>query len=285
MYNNKKYGLEEIDLSQNNNDFNDYKNKSFAELDKQYEMSVKKDKIVKIFKTIFWTAIILILFPNAFLFWFRFATPHAPKYITNKVIDVSKDPVQIDIKDPKKRFVEYNTLENNKPYVLEKMARYSISGRVVAKNYYFWGNYIPNGERAFQSISLFDIGLVWGEMAEDEILDQYWFTSAKDLTRRALFPRLKHKIKYPPISWEHANSKFSHTHVIPASPAIMYALIYAKNKKPIRLEGYLVDIYDKENKIAMTSLSRTDKNDTARGGGACEIMYVKRVYVGNKVYE
>lgn len=272
-------------MQNSENNFNNYKNKSFAELDKQYEMSVKKDKIVKIFKIIFWTSIILILFPNAFLYWFKFATPHAPKYTTEEIIDVSKDPIQVDIKDKNKKYIEYYTLENKKPYVLEKMARYSLSGRIVAKNYFFWGNYIPNGERPFQSISLFDLGLVWGDMAKDEILNQYWFTSAKNVTGRYLYPRLKHNIKYPPVSWDYLNSKFSHTHIIPASDSIMYALIYAKNKKPIRLEGYLVDIYDKTNKIAMTSLSRTDTNDTARGGGACEIMYVKRVYVGNKVYE
>ena len=266
-----------------------YKTKTLEELDREYEQSVKREKKRKIFKIIIWIAIFIFLFPDAFLYWIRFASPHSPKYITNEIIDISREPVQIEINDKNKKFIEYQTLENKGTYVLEKMARYSISGKVVAKNYFFWGNYIPLGQRVFQSVALFDIGLVWGKMADDDVLKYYNFISAKDMMARALYPRLKHGVKNPPLSWNYASSKFSHTHIIPASSSIMYALIYAKNKQPIRMEGYLVDVYDKTQKIAMTSLSREDSNVTSRGyrqgGGACEIMYVKRLYVGNKVYE
>ena len=70
----------------------------------------------------------------------------------------------------------------------------------------------------------------------------------------------------------------------------MHALMTAPKNKPLKMEGYLVDIYKEGRAVALTSLSRHDVGSYVRGeengpSGACEVMYVERVQIGNKVYE
>ena len=66
---------------------------------------------------------------------------------------------------------------------------------------------------------------------------------------------------------------------------VMRALSSVKTGDTVKLDGYLVDIYtDKTKLVAKTSLSRTDTDPTSRGSGACEVMYVKQVQIGNKIY-
>ncbi|MBO7672060.1 hypothetical protein J6S88_01495 [bacterium] len=266
-------------------DFNDYKNKTFEELDREVEQAVREDRNRKIVKIVICCLVIFFIFPDAFLYWFRFATPHFPKYKTDEIIEVDKDPVQVDLPDSEDKYIKYYTLEKKGSYKLKKLAEYSISGKVVAKNFFFWGNYLPKGKRAFQSVALFDIGLVWGKMADNDILNNYKFISAKSAVARTLYPRLKYGTQKSPLTWDEAQSKFSHTHVIPATPSVMYALLNTGKNQPVKMEGYLVDVYDDGKVVAQTSLSRIDTNKTARGGGACEIMYVEKVQLKNKVYE
>ena len=267
-------------------EYRNFREKTFEELDREVEEAVKQDRNRRMLGWLILLLIWIFMCPDMFLYWFRFATPHFPKYKTEEIIDVAKEPVQIDITQNKGKYFKYKTLENRGSYAMEKMAKYSISGKVVAKNYFFWGNYLPNGDRPFQSMALIDVGLVWGDMADKDILSYYKFVSAKDARgARGLYPRLKHGVRYVPFSWSEAQTMFSHTHIIPASHSIMSALIYTHKNQPVKLDGYLVDIYINGEPVAMTSLSRKDTNATARGGGACEVMYVERVQVGNKVYE
>ena len=73
--------------------------------------------------------------------------------------------------------------------------------------------------------------------------------------------------------------------MIPANPNVMGGLLTIKKNDVVKIDGYLVDIYDgKGNIIARTSLSRSDTNASSRGYGACEDMYVKSVQVGTKIY-
>lgn len=243
-----------------------------AKLDRDYE-EYKKRRL----KTIIISAIIIfLLIPDAFLYWFRFATPHFAKYTTRETINISNPPIQTDINSNEDRIIMYKTLENRGTYRLEKLANYSISGMVLATNYYFWGNYLPGGDRSIQSIMLFDIGIAWGKLADKRILKSFRFYSAKDITGRYLTPRFRRGVKNPPMTYKEAHNYYSHTHVIPASSSIMYALIYARKHQKIKMDGYLVRIYTNRETID-SSMTRDDHG--------CEIMYVKRIQVGNKVYE
>ena len=134
-----------------------------------------------------------------------------------------------------------------------------------------------------------DIGIVWGDLAKDKHkLHKYWkFKSHKTLgqSRRLEW---QSKVPYNEMYWElnYVNSHISHTHLIPANPNVMGALLTIKKNDIVKLDGYLVDIYtDKSETVAKTSMSRTDTDPTSRGYGACEDMYVKLVQIGNKIYK
>ena len=197
------------------------------------------------------------------------------------------EPVQKDINEVKyiKAYGEKNL------YALKVVAEYSISGLVVAKNSNFWFRGVMRND--FDDIALLDIGLVWGDLARDKKLlyDNVKFKSVKTLGQaRQLQPKCKkHWCKDFPWDMNYFNSHDSHNHLIPANTNVMGALLRIQRNDIVKLDGYLVDIYSyKSELIAMTSLSRTDNNATARGlnngGGACEVMYVTQVQICNKIY-
>ena len=72
----------------------------------------------------------------------------------------------------------------------------------------------------------------------------------------------------------------------PANANVMGALLKVKKNDIVKIDGYLVDIYNGKGKtLGKSSLSRTDTDATSRGYGACEEMYAKQVQIGNKIYK
>lgn len=272
-------------------EWKDFREKTFEELDVEVEQAYKEEQINIAKRVLIVIAILFVLCPDAFLYWFRFATPHFASYKTEEKIDILKAPVQLDILDGESRVIKYQALENHKTYNLVPRAKYSISGMVLSTNYYFWGNYLPRGRRPFQDVSLIDVGLAWKDFADKDVLKYYRTVSAKSVTARTLWLIGKRKKGFLPYSFDEIRDQFSHTHVIPKNARIMHALLYARKYQKVKMEGYLVDVdlYGNGKYFALTSLSRSDTNQTSRGygrgGGACEVMYVERVQVGNKVYE
>lgn len=170
-------------------------------------------------------------------------------------------------------------------YILP-LAEYSITGRITAKNKFFYD------KKLFDKYAKIDLGLVWGDMAKQEYFSKLSSRSSKKLDgSRSLmtFFSQKYKPKYghlSPYLWVH----FSHTHVVPANKNVMKALNAARYGQTIKLDGYLIDMYDvSKHRFAMTSLSTSDQNESSRGyqkgGGACEIMYVTSVQIGKKVFK
>ena len=89
---------------------------------------------------------------------------------------------------------------------------------------------------------------------------------------------------------EYMRNHVSHTHVIPANKNIRKAINVTRYGQIIKIDGYLVDVFDStKHRIAMSSLSLSDINETSRGhgqgGGACEVMYVNKVQIGNKIFK
>lgn len=216
------------------------------------------------------------------LFRIKYSFPHINS-VSQEIINTNNDPVQINLENQKyiKAYGEKNI------YALQPMAKYSISGLVVTKNTNFWFRDIMRN--SFDDICLMDIGIVWGDLAKDKHkLHKYWkFKSHKTLgqSRRLEW---QSKVPYNEMYWElnYVNSHISHTHLIPANPNVMGALLTIKKNDIVKLDGYLVDIYtDKSETVAKTSMSRTDTDPTSRGYGACEDMYVKLVQIGNKIYK
>lgn len=263
-----------------------YNNKTIEEIDAELENALEEDKKRVKRDLIILVTIIFLLMPDAFLYWLRFGFPHFASEKTNETIDLMIPPKQELLNNTEENSIKYRTLENRGEYELIKLATYSVSGQIVAKNYYFWGNYLPWGDRPFQSISLIDIGLVWGDFIDKDLLKDYRFVSVKTPTARSLRWRVKRRNSSN--YYTKLNSQLSHTHIIPASSAIMHVLLTVPKNKHIKLKGYLVDVKANGRIIAYTSLSRTDSNKSSRGankgGGACEIMYVEEVQIGNRIY-
>ncbi len=213
------------------------------------------------------------------------------QYCKPKVSFTSYKSINTDY-EPSQKILDGKTYvkvfgEKNK-YILNLQAKYSISALVLTKNTNFWFRDIMRNR--FDDVCLIDFGMAWGDLAKNpENLLKHWkFKSYKSL---GMGRRLEWRSKppYDNTVWnlDYINTHVSHTHMIPANPNIMSALLKIKKHDIVKIDGYLVDIYDADTSqiIAKTSLSRSDYDSTSRGYGACEDMYVKRVQIGDKVYE
>ena len=140
---------------------------------------------------------------------------------------------------------------------------YLIQGRVVGT-----AKYLPISPTG--SLSPIDIGIVWGEFAKDEILEQIKFKSTYG--RFLLF-----SFKNSNFETEHPDYKYyiSNNHIIPSNKKIAKALKYIKKGDFIELEGYLVDANIDFWQITHYWESSTTRNDT--GDGACEVIYVTSI--------
>ena len=234
--------------------------------------------------------IILFLFSgiNELNFRLRYIMP--PSYtLTSKQIDITQEPIQTE---PSSALPFIFNSENFEKYNFIPMADYSISAIVVAKNTNLWLRGVMNSK--FDDVALIDLGLLCGKVANEETLKYVRFQSKKTLgSARSLRPMPAHFKSYRDVnnylvdknlSLDYLFTHMSHVHIIPANRNIMSALIRLNRKNTVRLDGYLVDI-EYNRPLVRTSLSRNDTNQTARGGGACEVMYVSKVQIGNKIYQ
>lgn len=242
------------------------------------------NKIWNIFCKICLILFILIVFNSLLgdaLFRLKYSFPKISATSTQK-INTSNDPIQINLENQKyiKAYGEKGL------YALSPQAQYSLSGLVVTKNTNFWFRDVMRNQ--FDDICLMDLGIVWGDLANDKKkLYKHWkFKSHKTLGQSR---RLEWRTKPPhntPWTLDYVSSHISHTHIIPANRNVMAGLLNIKRNDIVKLDGYLVDIYtDKSELVARTSLSRTDTDPTSRGSGACEDMYVTQVQINDKIYK
>ncbi len=232
--------------------------------------------------------ILVLMFFNSFLgdISFRLTYMNAkPNTTTSTVLDPKNDyPIQKDIPEKEQRFIKVRT-NKSKIYAVKTMAEYSITGHVVATNTNFFLRDVMR--TPFDEVCLMDIGLVWGEIADKNYVKKHLkFKSTKTLGQARRLSVSTGDYNAMPYKWNYVSSHMSHTHLIPGSVNVMSALLKIKKNDIVKLDGYLVDIYtDKGDVVALTSLSRYDKDSTSRGYGACEDMYVTQVQIGNKIYK
>lgn len=261
----------------------DFREKSYEELEKEVDAAYGEEMRKRNIKIAIVVAILLFLFHDIAGFWVRFGVPRIPKK-TEEIIDIVSDPVEEELYEDDTPLLKYITLEDKDEVELRKQTSISISGRVVAKNYLFWGNYLPGGKRLFQSTALFDLGLAWGQLSNKDILKNYTFYSAKDTQARSLYPTLRLGVRRPPLPWPYVRTHMMHLNIVPANSRVMSALIYLFKYQPVKLDGYLVDVKDENGHWRCSGMSKFNTNPNARSN-ASEIMYVTRVQVGKRVYE
>lgn len=190
---------------------------------------------------------------------------YEPEYslVQNTPISLDKNPLQND-----KVQADLPPMQKGKiKYFFTPRASYKISGLLVSKRNYFRG---PTGY-----LSPYDYALVWGSVP------QYLpYLKFSQTYRYCLFT-----YKYSAsVDINYVQLHFSNNHIIPANSNIRKALKYAKKHSLVEIEGYLVNVMinikGKGTSNWNTSTRRDDKGD-----GACEIIYVTRLRLGDRVYE
>jgi hypothetical protein len=179
-------------------------------------------------------------------------------------IDVGKEPVQDNKIDVKAMVVQ----KKNYIFTITPKAAYKISGVVKSVKRYSddWNSYL----------SPLDVALVWGRLAEPDMdkYIRYW------QEHRWYYYRYE---AGTPVSKDYIIKHSSNNHLIPANENIKQALNLIEKGQMIYIDGYLVNVdggYKNDKYWWRTSLTRDDTGD-----GSCEVIYVKRINIGGKIYQ
>jgi hypothetical protein len=189
----------------------------------------------------------------------------APSDYDSTAIDPSAEPVQETAEDVKPIIIERNGWR----FDITPRASYSIQGEVLSKKNYYSGTPAV--------ISPCDFALVFGELYTSNLYkDISWSQSGRWYWWQygASFPRQDDKFI---ARWS------SNTHIIPANDNLKKAAKSVDEGDLVVLEGYLVSIdgkNDGETYFWNSSLARTDTGD-----GSCEVLYLTKIRIGEKVYE
>lgn len=154
---------------------------------------------------------------------------------------------------------------------IEPQAEYKLVAQVKSKHR------ISSGQDLTSSIGRYDLALAWGELVDPKYDDfitydqygrSYWFQATSEC----------------PLDISYITTHSANTHVIAATDKVLQGIKGIKKKDIIYMEGYLVNVSGIKAGQAIewnSSLSRSD-NDVGQG---CEVFYVKKLRVGERVYE
>lgn len=234
------------------------------------------------FRNICYASLIImsLIIINSFIGDLYFKSVYSFPQVTetvNYLPDATQNPIQNNLYDAD--FFEHQGEKNT--HILKPVAEYSISGYVVALNSNLWLRDFMRSD--FDDMALLDIGLTWGRLSDPNVIEEYGLTFK---SRKTLGSARSLNYKYRDINkGSYIKTHISHTHLVPANANVMGALLKIKKHKIVKLDGYLVDSYSKNYKVlTRTSMSRNDINSTSRGNGACEVLYVTAVQIGNDIY-
>jgi hypothetical protein len=195
--------------------------------------------------------------------WLIAACAPAPTFRDPAPLDVSRDPEQCDIEDPR----PFSINGGSYAFRIFPLASYDLRGILLGRESY--------GGDIASAISPCDVSAAWGEMARDDLCGQLrWSQSGR-----------WYWWEYGP-GFGHDNAFVarytSNTHVIPASGFLAKAVRSARRGDLVELRGELVRV-EGRGAIASfrwtSSLSRCD-----REAGSCEILYLRWLRVGDRVY-
>lgn len=178
-------------------------------------------------------------------------------------ISIEADPVQTADKET---ILPPMQIGRNK-YFFTVKAGYQISGLLVGKRYYrqgHWGRLSP-----------YDYSLVWGNMPS--YLPHLKFSNA---FRFCLYKHKQNVI----LDNKYIESHVSNNHIIPSNQNIRHALKTVRKGNLVRIDGYLVNV-TANVKGKGTSNWNTSTVRTDTGNGACEIVYVAKLQINDRIYE
>ena len=187
--------------------------------------------------------------------------------IDNTLIDPTSDPVQINLSQK----INTSFLKNvdGVKALITPLADYKISGRVVSKRHYYndW----------LSKLSPVDLAIAWGVFSSRKYDSNisYWHSD------RYYSYRYKGNFEGDPST---VGTHSANEHLIPANTKIAKVLKSIKKNEIVEITGQLVNVEWLDKKTgAQTFTTSLTRDDT--GAGACEVIYVTRVKIKNKVFE
>ena len=145
------------------------------------------------------------------------------------------------------------------------IADYTIAGRVVSKSHYY-----VNWESKLAPV---DLAIAWGDLLNEKYTSVE-FSHGNRFYNYRVGADLVGEIPF--IGRHSANE-----HLIPADPYIKKVLKSIKVNEVIEISGFLVNVktLDQKQYRLNTSVRRDDT-----GGGACEVIFVTEVKIGNETF-
>ena len=160
-------------------------------------------------------------------------------------------PLQVNVQAPSFEMRDYR---------ITKKARFDIHARVLSTEQYYL-----NREA---DLSPIDLALGWGVMSDQSLLEQI------DISQSSRWYRWRYEGSLP-VSDQQIISSSGNMHMIPATASVERSIMKLREGDVVVLQGYLVDVDHQSGWRWRTSMTRTDT-----GAGACEIVYVESIAVG-----
>lgn len=167
---------------------------------------------------------------------------------------VSQPPGVLAHDAPEQTVLEDREVFQHDGFAIEKVARFDVTARVLAKERYWFGKE--------SALAPYDLALGWGRMSDTSVLDhisigqsnRYYYWMVRDF----------------PIPRSEIISNSANMHLIPATDAVRDALGKVRRGQVVRFTGYLVGVRGPNGWRWNTSTTRTDT-----GAGACELVWVE----------
>ncbi len=148
----------------------------------------------------------------------------------------------------------FPTSYDSENFSVRKLKNFEMEARILSKKLYRFGSEAK--------ISPVDFAFGWGRMADLKISDQVEVSQGNRW--------YKWRVSEYPIPKREIEISSANMHMIPATPEIAKALVWAKSGELIRLNGKLVEVHGPGDFNWKSSLSREDT-----GAGACEVVLVE----------
>lgn len=175
-----------------------------------------------------------------------------------------EEPIQHDLKnaDP----IMFQDGKFNLIY--QPVADYSITARILSKKRY-------SGDWSAQ-VAKYDFAFGWGKMSNPELTKDISISQSMRFYFYRAKPECTLTMRY--IARHSANN-----HLIPANNAVKKALASLNKEDIARFDGKLIKLTGWYDKRTVTWGTSTTRNDT--GNGACELIYVEKVFHDGKIYQ
>jgi len=152
--------------------------------------------------------------------------------------------------------------------IYQPVADYSITARILGKKRY-------SGDWSAQ-VAKYDFAFGWGDMSIPEMTKGI----AISQSMRFYFYRTKPDCQ---LTLRYIVRHSANNHLIPANRAVKKALASIKKGDIVRIDGKLIKVSGWYDKQTVTWGTSTTRNDT--GNGACELIYVQKVFHDGKIYQ